>query len=164
MEFQVKGKIHVFDAWHILLEVVATIVLLNACSSITNIVAFYIIPNGVSTTLRTKRNEWVNRRGVFAEMGIKAAVAVNSFNQIDKGKDGRLIFKDLVQVFGAAPDVSYEKASQIAKCVLADAAKDPEQGLSFTEFLNCVEHGNVRRPRIEHGTSSSTHTLRASAA
>ena len=66
VEFQVVGKIRMFDPWHILLEIVATIVLLGACSTVTNVVAFYLIPNGVSSTLRTKRNEWVNRRGACA--------------------------------------------------------------------------------------------------
>ena len=74
VEFQVKGQLYLADPMYLLLEVVATIVrlppsynltpapslqvvativLLGACATVTSWVAFYMIPHGISATLYT---------------------------------------------------------------------------------------------------------------
>ena len=143
VEFQVKGQLYLADGMFLLLEVVATIVLLGACGTVTNFVAFFCIPNGISATLYTKRTEWVNRKEVFAEMGAKAAANVKIFQALDLHKNGFLTFKDLTTSFADVPEIGFEKATHIARAILSDGAKDPSKGLTFQEFVDTLEGSNL---------------------
>ena len=45
--------------------------------------------------------------------------AIIIFQALDREKTGRLCFKDLTRIFADVPDIGFEKATQIAKSILA---------------------------------------------
>mmetsp|Transcript_20391 Transcript_20391/g.54819 ORF Transcript_20391/g.54819 Transcript_20391/m.54819 type:complete len:263 (-) Transcript_20391:677-1465(-) len=124
IEFLSRGRVYAFDYFQLLNLVIATVVLLQVCTVITDVATFYLLPNGLSALLQTRRSEKVNRKTAFAALGMRSAIAVQQFNAFDSDRDGRLTFVDLVKMFGAITDVDYNNAVAIAKTILAEGRLD----------------------------------------
>jgi len=127
LEFIATGEIYKLDYQLIIGLVVSTIVLLGVAGTITDLVTFRLLPNGTSKLLANKRNEKVSRKRAFAELGVRTALAARQFDALDTYKTGTITFPDLVQIFGRVQDVTFEKATAIARTVLSDAAAAAEE-------------------------------------
>ena len=77
----------------------------------------------------------------FAQLGLKAAVAVKDFKALDVDGQGFVEVKDLVSVFGAIPSVSKDEAMMMAHTIMRAADRDTNlQGrLSFNEFMSLFD-------------------------
>ena len=75
----------------------------------------------------------------FQELGMKAAMAVSEFNNLDRQKAGRLSFPELVRVFGEVNNVNLSQAQMIARTILGEDT-DPNGGLTFQQFMT-MTHG-----------------------
>lgn len=144
LEFRARGLVYIFDPRHLLNLIIATVVLLGACSVVIDAIVFYMLPcGGLSTLLYRKRNERVNRQTVFATLGLRAAMSVQQFQYFDQDEKGFLTYADLVRMFGKVQEVDYEKACAIAQTVLAAVGtEDPntkEQIITFTNFVSLTE-------------------------
>jgi hypothetical protein len=84
-------------------------------------VIFSCLPNGISLVLSNKRCETTNRNRAFAELGLKAAISVNSFNELDKEKKGKIKLSELTRIFGSVEQVDQNQALMIAKTVFDHA-------------------------------------------
>ena len=65
------------------------------------------------------------------------------FQALDTAKNGYLSFKDLTRVFAEIESIGFEKATHIARSILADSAADPNKGLTFEEFVDTLEGSNL---------------------
>ena len=96
-------------------------------------------------------------------MGAKAAANVIIFQALDREKTGRLCFKDLTRIFADVPDIGFEKASEIAQSILKESAKDPQQGMTFQEFMHTLEGSNLGfQTYLKHVQHMATLNLRVS--
>ena len=63
---------------------IATVVFFQLLSLLMDAVAFYLLPNGISTVLQGKRSERISKRQTFAQLGLRAAIAVDWYYKLDK--------------------------------------------------------------------------------
>ena len=108
MTFRAAGAVYAFSWQYFINEVLAGYLFLAIAVFVADLVAFNLLPNGVSTVLRAKRAEKVSRMHTFAQLGLKAAVAVKQFQTLDTENRGYLEVKELVAAFGSIPQVSKE--------------------------------------------------------
>ena len=150
-KFHVTGQVYAFDFFVLLKVLLSAVVLAGWAKLIADVVAFYCLPNGTSTVLRNKREELVSKRGEFAELGMKAALAALIYRDLDPDNNGAIEPVDICKAFAHAeksdgtPWVPWEKAHAIAHTVLKDADTDVDAaqgayGLSFSELATCL-HG-----------------------
>ena len=150
-KFHVTGQVYAFDFFVLLKVLLSAVVLAGWAKLIADVVAFYCLPNGTSTVLRNKREELVSKRGEFAELGMKAALAALIYRDLDPDNNGAIEPVYICKAFAHAeksdgtPWVPWEKAHAIAHTVLKDADTDVDAaqgayGLSFSELATCL-HG-----------------------
>ena len=60
----------------------------------------------------------------FAEIGMKGALAVLQFDEIDHGADLRIDLADLCRVYGRISGVSFEQAFAVAHLVMREVRRD----------------------------------------
>ena len=130
--FRPAGRVYRFQ-WQFLFQTLLNaFLLLGVAKTITDAIAFYLLPliglGSVSMVLRNKRAERVNRDMAFAQQGLKSAIAVKWFSDLDVDKKGYIEVQDLTSVFGSVEHVDKNKALLIAKTVLnsADSHADAE--------------------------------------
>lgn len=77
----------------------------------------------------------------FAQLGLRAAVAVKDFKALDVDDQGFVEVKDLVSVFGSIPSVSKDEAMMMAQTIMRAADRDTSlQGrLTFNEFMSLFD-------------------------
>lgn len=109
--FRAAGLVYTFDYMYLMSELLAAFLFLTAAAYVTDFIAFYLcpalrgsdprlaerplicysrrqappcnrLPNGVSKVLRAKRSEKVSRVQTFAQLGLKAALAVKQFKTL----------------------------------------------------------------------------------
>jgi len=165
--YAARGRIYWWDEVAFLNMLIAAIVLLNFCRTLTDLIVFNLpssLTGGLTSVLARKRSERVNRKGAFAALGLKAAVGARDFDKLDVDNDGKVNFCDLVKVFGNVELVNYDQAVRIAKTIMADAGVDTREGsggLDFNDFMTVLEGGQIidfQRylkfvKRTEHGGS-----------
>lgn len=81
---------------------IATVVFFQLLSLLMDAVAFYLLPNGISTVLQGKRSERISKRQTFAQLGLRAAIAVDWYYKLDKSQNGMITVADIVSVFARA--------------------------------------------------------------
>lgn len=144
VDFRATGKVYTIDFWAIVNTIVATLVFLNFATTLTDALAFYGL-GSLSKLLRNKRDEKISRTSAFAELGLKAAVAVDSFSAVvsnsSGGKDDSIDLPDLVAAFGKVKHVNRDQALTIAQTILRETDKKAKvKGrISFNEFMTCTE-------------------------
>jgi len=148
IEVNTKGLIYWFDQMSLLNLIISTVVLLAICRTVVDFIIFKLpawVTSGLSTILARRRSEVVNRTGAFAELGLKAAVAADTFVALDRDRDGKLSFSDLVNVFGGIDYVQYDKACAIAKSVMRDAGckKGKQEAIDFSQFMKVLEGDTI---------------------
>jgi hypothetical protein len=149
VSFRSAGQVYAFYWQYFINELLAGYLFLAIAVYIADFVAFYLLPNGVSTVLRAKRAEKVSRMLTFAQLGLKAAVAVKQFQTLDTDNRGYLEVRELVAAFGTIPQVTKENALLMAQSVMRQMtemrAKDPDPNaqdpgrMSFNEFMSLIE-------------------------
>ena len=102
-------------------------------------ITFYMLPNGLSTVLQNKRAERVSKKQTFAQLSLKAAIAVKWFKELDIADQGYIDVPELVSVFGKIESISKEQALMMAQTILR--AADKEDGtadgkLTFNEVCS----------------------------
>ena len=55
VQFMARGRIYAFDHFALLNLLIASVVLLRICSIVTDFIAFWLLPNGLSTVLASRR-------------------------------------------------------------------------------------------------------------
>lgn len=118
--------------------------LLGLVQFVMNMIVFFILPNGMSTVLSNKRQEKVSKTLSFAQMGVRAASNIQSFNALDTNGDGYLEVKDLVRSLAAVPGMSRTQALEVAQTVLKVADVEKDEGsadgrISFNEYMSLLE-------------------------
>ena len=157
VRFVPRGRVHAFGIMAFFDAIVSVVVLAGMTKTLMDFIVFYLLPNGISLVLRNKRDEHATRDAAFAELGLKAAVSVSQFCELDRRETGRLNIADLAAVYAKVPDVDDLQAATIAKAVLAvgergkgganevstrsstswrSTNKARTDGLSFTEFMS----------------------------
>ena len=138
--FRASGKVYRFNLLHLMQVLVAGYLFLGIAVNICDFITFNMLPHGVSTVLRNKRGERVSRLGAFAQLGARAAVAVNDFKSLDRDNKGYVDVADLASVFGSVGAVDKQEAIQIAQTIMRHANRadvEEEAGrLSFNEFMS----------------------------
>ena len=137
INFVARGYAYALNTVHLVETLIALVVLLGIATSIMDVVVFYMIP-GVSMVLRNKRDELTSRESAFRELGMRAALSVKQFHQINDGTPGDLNLTDLVKVFGEVEGVSRQRSLEIAKTIL-----QKNKALSFNEFMTITEGSTI---------------------
>ena len=137
INFVARGYAYALNWVHLVETLIALVVLVGIATSIMDAIVFYIIP-GVSTVLRNKRDELTSRESAFRELGMRAALSVKQFHQINDGTPGDLNLIDLVKVFGEVEGVSRQRSMEIAKTIL-----QKNKTLSFNEFMTITEGSTI---------------------
>lgn len=102
-----------------------------------------MLPHGLSTVLANKRAERVSKKQAFAQLGLRAAIGVQWFRQLDANDSGYINVPDLVSVFGNVSGVTKEQAFQIAQTIVRTADNSKDGKITFNEFMNCLEGGDT---------------------
>jgi len=118
IHFVPQGIVHRYDLMAVITAVISVVVLLTVIDTIIGVFVFYMLPDGTAMVLRNKRDELTDRTTAFAELGVKAAVAVNQFRDLDRRKTGSLEKNDFQEIFNQLPDVDEIKAKMIAASVV----------------------------------------------
>lgn len=145
LRFQIAGTIYWLDHYVIINLLIATIVLLGVSRTITDLIAFNLPgswTNGLSTVFTARRYEHVNKKGVFAELGLKSTMHAMDFLKLDADQKGNIRFEDLVRPYGMIEQIDYDKATRIAQRVLDDVGTKDNDGkrfISFVDFMQVVE-------------------------
>ena len=142
-QFTTTGRIHKFDWFFLLSVVLSGLVMLKFANTATNFYAFNCL-GAESVILRNKRCELVSKKGEFAEIGMKAALAATTYPKFDRFCDGTIEAEDIARAFAHVEGVPWETAFMIARNILADADSEPSvggepKGLNFVEFMTCIE-------------------------
>ena len=139
--FRPAGLVYAFDIQHFINVLIGAFLLTKVVVYLMDFITFNLLPNGLSTVLYAKRAERVSKVHSFAQLGLRAAVAVNDFKRLDIDSNGFCQIKDLVAVFGAIPSVTKENAEMMAATILRAANKDTglEGRLSFNEFMSLFD-------------------------
>ena len=134
------GLVYGVDPTHFLTVLLSAFLYLKVARFVMDFVTFNLLPYGLSKVLYNKRAERVSRMHTFAQIGLKAAVAVKDFHALAQA-DGYIELKDIVQQFGKIKDVNEEQAQMIARTIMH--AADTDTGLrgriSFNEFMSLFE-------------------------
>jgi LSD1 subclass zinc finger protein len=139
--FVPAGSVYWFDYQHFITVFMGAYLFLAVAVAIMDFVAFNVLPNGVSKVLYAKRAERVSKVHSFAQLGLRAAVAVKDFKALDVDDRGYVEVKDLVSVFGSIPSVDKEEAMMMAQTIMRAADRDTSlQGrLTFNEFMSLFD-------------------------
>jgi len=154
VNFKDVGYAVALDANYLLTVFVKIIVLVGVAKTVMDFIVFNMLPNGVSTVLKNKREEVTNRQRAFAELGLKAAITVGQFNRLDDNNNGRLKLADLTKVFGSLEHVGPTEAMQIAKTVMkkakaySDGSDDGKDGIDFGQFMSISEGSAITFDRF----------------
>ena len=143
IEFVPSGFLYTLDSMFLLGRVVAALVLLNVAATICDLIAFSVLPDGLSTVLANKRAERISKKNAFAQLGLRAAIATNWFRQLDGSNKGYLELADLVAVFGQIDQVDKENGLLIARTIMRSCDADNDGRISFTEFMSCFESSDT---------------------
>ena len=144
LAFRPSGKIYYFSVSHFFATLLEGLLLLGFVQAVMNIVVFQLLPNGMATVLKNKRQEKVSKTLSFAQVGVRAAANIHSFNALDTNGDGYVEVKDLVRALAAVPGMSKRQAFEVAQTVLkvADVEKDDGSAdgrISFNEYMSLLE-------------------------
>ncbi len=145
LNFIVTGTVYWLDPYVLLSLLIASVVLLGAARTVTDLVVFSIpgwLTSGVTEMLSGRRYEHASKKGVFAELGIKAAIYAQQFSAMDHDSTGTLKFEDVVRIFGHVQDVDYDLAVRITQRIFDDVGVEKDGGektIDFREFMTLVE-------------------------
>ena len=151
-DFHPTGHIYQLDGHFLLNTLIGGFVMLGLCNIVSDLVAFYLLPNGQSTILRNKRAEKVSKKSEYAEYGLKTALHAATFGAFDKNSNGLVYKSDLMRVFAKVPSITAEQAHSITTMIFKSADKDRstdlEQAdisgnLDFAEFVQCVSDDGI---------------------
>jgi hypothetical protein len=167
-DFQPTGRVFIFDPQYLLNVIIAGLVLLGLAGSVTDTVAFYMLPNGHSSVLEAHRRVRVTKKQGFAELGIRMANAARAFSESFDPDNNKLVeAEDIVRVLAkiASEDLKYkrknpqtgktemvpfdcEKAHAVAIAVLMDQSEDEAHANSFTfeDYMRTQDNGTVPFP------------------
>jgi len=139
--------VYTIDFWAIVNTIVATLVFLEFATIATDFVAFRML-GSLSKLLRNKQAEKISRTSAFAELGLKAAVAVDTFAAVVSnadGKDDSIDLADLVAAFGKVKNVNKMGALNIAQTIMreTDRTAKVKGKISFNEFMTCIEGDSI---------------------
>ena len=144
--FRPSGRLYAVDIVH-LMTVIATLVIFTRIpSQIIDFLLFVVLPylpccGSLSKVYSIKRAEHVSRVRSFAQLGLKAAVAVEDFKCLDVDDRGFIEVKDLASVFGKIPTIDKSNALLIGQAIMR-ACKGKEKGrISFNDFVSLAEGG-----------------------
>ena len=165
--FQPTGRVFMFDFSYLLNTIIAGLVLLGLAATITDTVAFYMLPNGHSAVLEAHRRVRVTKKQGFAEMGIRMANAARAFSESFDPDHNQLIEpEDIVRVLarvagdslvykktgedGTSEMVPFdcEKAHAVAIATMMDQDEEDASLNSFTfmDFMRTQDNGTVPFP------------------
>ena len=135
-----SGLVYGADLTHFVTVLLSAFLYLKVAVVIMDFVTFNLLPHGLSKVLYNKRAERVSRVHTFAQIGLKAAVAVKDFQALAQA-DGYIEIKDIVQQFGKVPSVNEEQAQMIARTIMRAADTDTtlRGRISFNEFMSLFE-------------------------
>ena len=139
--FVPAGFVYWFDYQHFITVFMGAYLFIAVAVAIMDFIAFNVLPNGVSKVLYAKRAERVSKVHSFAQLGLRAAVAVKDFKALDVDNQGYVEVKDLVSVFGSIPSVSKEEAMMMAQTIMRAADRDTalHGRLTFNEFMSLFD-------------------------
>jgi len=139
--FRASGLVYAFDTQHFMNTLLSAYLFLAIAVFVMDFVTFNLLPNGISKVLYAKRAERVSKLHTFAQLGLKAAVAVKDFKSLDYDGQGFIDVKNLVSVFGGIPTIGKEQALLIAQTIIRAADTDTNlQGrISFNEFMTLFD-------------------------
>ena len=153
-DFQPTGRVYVFDYVYLINTLIVGLVLLGLAGTITDFVAFNLLPAGHSAMLSAHRFETVSRRDGFASLGTKTALAALSFSSFDPDNNKTIEVEDLVRVLaqvafepeiegsGVKIGLDAEKAHALALAILRDEV-DHTGSFSFVDYMGTQDNGSI---------------------
>ena len=157
--FRAAGLVYGFDLQHFMNTLLAAYLFLAIAVFVMDFITFNCLPNGVSKVLFAKRAERVSKLHTFAQLGLKAAVAVKDFKSLDYDEQGFIDVKHLVSVFGGIPTIGKEQALLIAQTIMRAADTDTnlqERDLSLPARRHVPQTLTSSRPALRRVASPST--------
>ena len=88
------------------------------------LIGFKLLPSATQELLENKMNEKVTPEGVFAEIGLKAAIAATQYHRFDPDGNRKIERTDIAKVFSQVEGVSAEQAFAIADTIMMEADTD----------------------------------------
>jgi hypothetical protein len=96
-DFEATGRVYKFDYTYLINTLVTAAVMLGVAGTITNFVAFNLLPGGHSDMLNANRFVPVNRKRGFAELGMKTALSALTFASFDPDNNQDIDAEDIVR-------------------------------------------------------------------
>jgi hypothetical protein len=88
------------------------------------VIGFHLLPRTTQELLENKMTEKITPEGVFAELGMKAAIAATQYNKFDPDGNQRIERHDIARVFATVEGVTAEQAYAIANTIMMEADTD----------------------------------------
>jgi hypothetical protein len=99
--FQPSGLVYKFNYNYLITTLAVAFVLLGVAGTITDVVAFFCLPDAHSKVLSSYRFQTVTKRQGFAELGMKTALASIDFTAFDPDNNKSIEAEDIVRVLAA---------------------------------------------------------------
>jgi len=164
--FQPSGLVYKFNYNYLITTLAVAFVLLGVAGTITDVVAFFCLPDAHSKVLSSYRFQTVTKRQGFAELGMKTALASIDFTAFDPDNNKSIEAEDIVRVLAAVslddsddPEVKMdaEKAHALALTILRDQvvssekpksdaekkASGPNEAFSFLDYMGTQDNGSI---------------------
>lgn len=160
-DFEVSGRIWIFDWNYLISTLVVSLVLLSVAATITDFVAFSCLPHGHSAVLQAHRFETVSRKQGFASLAMRTGLAALQFKSFDPDNNKCIEADDLVRVLAATSfedaadqgiEMNAETAHALALLILRDQVVAGEskasmvatnESYSFIDYMGTQDNGSL---------------------
>ena len=148
-KFYATGRLYRFDWFYLLSSLVNALVLLGSANTVAVMYAQFLAPDAM--LIKNSTREQFKYEQHLAEIGMKAALTVGSFVQLDSSSDGQLDMEELVEAFARIPGMSFEQAFAISHLILTSA--DGQKGMKSKSA------SQKKSPRKVRGAKDQVHPM-----
>lgn len=150
-DFEASGRVYKFNVQHFINALLLGFVMLKVAATVTDFVAFNLLPNGHSAMLKPHRAEKISKKQGFAELGIKTCLAAQAYSIFDPDQNMKIEAADIVRILAAVVPkgetdeggITAEKAHALTLAVLGGTDKDSTFSLDFNEYMTTQDNGSI---------------------